>query len=180
MIDVLMYWYGRFLWQQKNRMYYSECYVGACGTEGISGYGRTNGSVFGVKAAALNLLTDWKEARLDDMKKSKQVQACIKRWSKPPVGWIKINLDAAIFPEGFIGVGIVIRDSHGDFVRAICSHIEGAWQPRDAEALSLKEALSSAKSLNLHHCIFETDSKTLVEACNMKHILILLFQIVSI
>lgn len=37
--------------------------------------------------------------------------------------------------------------------------------PWEAEALSLKMALSWVQNLNYDHCIFQTDSKLLVEAC---------------
>lgn len=33
-------------------------------------------------------------------------------------GWMKINIDAAVFLNGSIGVGAIIRDSHAKFVGA--------------------------------------------------------------
>lgn len=41
----------------------------------------------------------------------------------------------------------------------------GAWRAREAEAISLKEAMSWAKGMNITHCIFETDSKSLADTC---------------
>lgn len=43
---------------------------------------------------------------------------------------------------GRIGIGCVIRNEHGGFVGARCRTVEGNWSPREAEAISLKEALS--------------------------------------
>ena len=42
----------------------------------------------------------------------------------------------------------------------------GAWLPGEAEAISLKEALSWVIERRNDHFIIETDSKSLVMACN--------------
>lgn len=55
---------------------------------------------------------------------------------------MKLNIDAAIFQDMCIGVGIVLRDSRGKFIRGHCKRMVGVWQPREVEALSLKEVLS--------------------------------------
>lgn len=47
---------------------------------------RANGSVFGVKAAAMNLLTDWVEARKEEAKSRHQEDEGKRKWSKPPAG----------------------------------------------------------------------------------------------
>lgn len=88
---------------------------------------------------------------------------------KPPEFGTKINVDAALWPDGCVGIGDVIRNSAGQFVRARCGQVVGAWQVRKAEALSLKTALSWEKELSLDHCIFESDSKSLVDACKRDH-----------
>lgn len=41
-------------------------------------------------------------------------------------------------------------------------------RPKEADALSLKEALMWTKQLQLDYCIFETDSQTLALACYVK------------
>ena len=81
--------------------------------------------------------------------------------------WVKINVDAAIFGDTkTIGVGGVIRDEHGSFLRAMCKQMSGTWTPREAEALSLKEVLSWVKSFGFARCVIETDSKLLADAYN--------------
>lgn len=57
-------------------------------------------------------------------------------------GWVKVNIDAAVFLDGSIGVGAIIRDEHSGFVAARGKKIAGAWKAREAEAIGLKEALS--------------------------------------
>lgn len=50
-------------------------------------------------------------------------------WSSPLSGWLKINVDAAVFMNGGIGVAAVIRDDQGAFVAARAMKIQGAWKP---------------------------------------------------
>nr|XP_017222865.1 PREDICTED: uncharacterized protein LOC108199532 isoform X2 [Daucus carota subsp. sativus] len=129
---------------------------------------KANGSIFGVRAAATNLLHDWQEAQVCGLNSNSQGTVSARRWQKPPDGWVIVNIDAAIFQNGSIGFGMCDTNSQGQFQRARCRRIDGAWQPREAEALSLKEALSWVKDLQLSHCMFQSDSKVLVNACNGK------------
>lgn len=101
---------------------------------------RVNGTAFGVRAAAVNLLSDWSRAREIEHTRRHQMQE-ESRWSKPPVGWVKVNVDAAVFSDNTIGFGSVIRNEEGQFLRARSGRIAGCWKRREAEALSLKEAL---------------------------------------
>ncbi|KAK1400059.1 hypothetical protein POM88_009922 [Heracleum sosnowskyi] len=120
---------------------------------------KANGSAFGVKAAAMNLLHDWKEAQELQVKhQSVRKDIADKKWNKPPNDWFKINVDASGAHNGYIGFGCVIRNSQGHFIGARCGRIRGSWSPKEAEALSLREALMWTKKLNLDCCIFETDS----------------------
>ncbi|XP_074376681.1 uncharacterized protein LOC141718203 [Apium graveolens] len=61
--------------------------------------------------------------------------------------------------------GNVIRDEHGQFIRARNHKLQALYSPREDEALGLKEALSWVKELGYKRCVFETDAKELVEAC---------------
>ncbi|XP_074378029.1 uncharacterized protein LOC141719551 [Apium graveolens] len=123
-------------------------------------------SAFGVKASAVNLLHDEHEAQVIEGGGNQNVVTGERVWFKPPLGWVKVNVDATIFQNGFIGVGCVLRDTHGQFLGARCKRVEGAWRPREAEAIGLKEAMSWVKRMNITHCVFETDSKSVANACN--------------
>ena len=68
-----------------------------------------------------------------------------------------------------IGVGAVIRSDQGDFVQACTRRFDSLLQPREAEAISLREALSLVKELGFKNCVFETDAKQLDDACNGVH-----------
>ena len=80
---------------------------------------------------------------------------------------MKINTDAAVCPGSpGIGTGAVIRDEDGRFLHARCMEIAGDWSVKEAEARSLKDAIGWTVRLGFKKCIFETDSKLTVDACN--------------
>lgn len=89
-----------------------------------------------------------------------------RRWDRPTQGWVKINIDAARFEEvQCIGLGAVVWDDQGSFLRARSKWVASLLQPREAEALSLKEAMAWIKELSFRKCVFETDAKQLADAC---------------
>lgn len=86
----------------------------------------------------MTLLSKLRRARELDISHKHQIHTVGVGWNKPHEEWLKINVDAATFQDDYIGVGAVIRDSDGQFMRARCSRVAGNWQPREDEALSLK------------------------------------------
>lgn len=80
---------------------------------------KVNMSVFGAQAAAKNLLNDWRKAANEGSKYKPVLNTSPRQWSPPPQGYVRINTDAATFPKlNCIGVGNVIRDEYGSFLRA--------------------------------------------------------------
>ncbi|XP_074374523.1 uncharacterized protein LOC141714927 [Apium graveolens] len=77
---------------------------------------RANGSVFGVISAANHLIRDWREAQVKDEKRTIRGAMGARVWSKPNEGWLKVNIDAAIFLYGSIGVSAIVRDDQARFV----------------------------------------------------------------
>ncbi|XP_074327392.1 uncharacterized protein LOC141665308 [Apium graveolens] len=90
--------------------------------------------VFGLKMIVFNMLADWRRAREVNVVKQSHSQAH-RSWLKPPAGWIKVNVDVA------------------------CS-----FQPKEAETLRLKEALSWTKEWRTTKCVFESEAKLLADA----------------
>lgn len=119
-------------------------------------------SAFGVKQLTFNMLKDWKKANESENIAGMQQYSSSRVWTKPPAGWIKVNVDAACGER--IGLGCVVRDDQGEFLRAKCSTVSGHRAPREVEALGLKEALSWVKTWRNTKCIFETGAKLLVDA----------------
>lgn len=122
-------------------------------------------SIFGVKSMALNLLTEWNRMLRDKEIDHKIHSTGTMKWCRPSEGWIKINTNAACKRGGeHIDIRCIARDDRGRFVRARCSAVRGIFQPRGAEAISLKEALSWNKEWTNLKCIYETNYKLLVDA----------------
>ncbi|XP_074383626.1 uncharacterized protein LOC141725107 [Apium graveolens] len=119
-----------------------------------------NGSVFGV------CNTEWTEAQAKERNRRIRGEMGDRVWTPPKWGWMKINIDADVFQNGSIGVAAVIRDDQGRFVGARCMKIAGAWKPIEAEAIGLREALSWVIDRGYKHCVIETDTYVLADACN--------------
>ena len=60
-----------------------------------------------------------------------------------------------------VGVGCVIRDEEGNFLRGRSAVVRGRFQPREAEAMGLKESLTWTKEQRSTKCLFECDVKLL-------------------
>lgn len=129
-------------------------------------WNHANGSVFGVRNNASHLLIEWKEAQIKENDRRTRDEVGARVWKPPDAGWLKVNIDAAVFLNGNIGVGAVIRDENSCFVAARGKKIAGAWTAREAEAIGLKEALSWIIDKGYKQCVIETDSSALAAACN--------------
>ncbi|KAL8125864.1 hypothetical protein AgCh_013243 [Apium graveolens] len=105
-------------------------------------------SVFGTTSAAMSLLTEWKKTQLERTRSTSAVNSTI------------------FGDNGTIVMGGVIRDETGRLLRTMCKQRQGSWSPREAEALSLKEVFSWTKRHGFTRCVFETDCKSLADACN--------------
>ncbi|XP_052297151.1 uncharacterized protein LOC127902326 [Citrus sinensis] len=105
-----------------------------------------NSSALQVLNSAGRFLFQWQNARKQpfladvDAVKGNHGAVC---WEKPCFGWLKCNVDAAIFKaQGKFSVGCVIRNSGGDFVTAQCECFSCIFGSREAEALGVREALN--------------------------------------
>lgn len=80
-------------------------------------------------------------------------------------GMDKFNLDAACQTQtGEVGVAYVDRDDRGEFLRARSNSFRGSTHAREAGTMSLKEALIWVQNWRNQRCIFEMDSKLVVDA----------------
>lgn len=68
---------------------------------------------------ARSLLENWREAQAGKKQSTHDAQSHEIKWRKPPTGWIKINIDAAVDQNRKkMGMGCVIRNEEGEFVGA--------------------------------------------------------------
>ncbi|XP_073120315.1 uncharacterized protein [Henckelia pumila] len=87
------------------------------------------------------------------------------KWNKPPRQFLKCNVDAAIFNSPpRMGFRCIIRDSMGEAIAAVHGCFPGVFDPRTAEALSIRKALSWLKDLSYSDIMVESYALTLIEA----------------
>lgn len=126
--------------------------------------------MLGVKSFIMNLFTESRRANQDDHHDKGVPKVTSLSWNKPPPNWVKINFDAAIFQDvKCSGLGSMIKDEHGTFLSARSRRMDIMLKTKEAQAMSLKEALVWTKEMGFQRCIFETDSMLLVKACKREH-----------
>ncbi|KAJ1376996.1 Ribonuclease H-like superfamily [Sesbania bispinosa] len=85
-------------------------------------------------------------------------------WRPPPIGLMKINVDAAWDPVQKTGASaVVIRDSLGSLLAGSTSPIR-ASSPQMAEALAAREGIVLAMNLQLPKILLESNCKNLISA----------------
>ena len=87
------------------------------------------------------------------------------RWKLPSSGYVKCNVDAAIFLDmKAFGVGMVLRDDSGRIIDCNMRRLQGWCQPQEAEAIGIIEALSWLRGRNTGTVILEMDGKAVFDA----------------
>lgn len=99
-----------------------------------------------------------------------QVKQCINvnvKWVKPPVDWVKINVDGACNVQtGSIGAGGLILDHNGSWMIGFVHNI-GKGCPLLAEGWAAATGLELASSKGFSSVILESDSSELVNFVSM-------------
>lgn len=91
-----------------------------------------------------------------------------KRWRKPLDGLYKINTDAAVFVEGSIGLGGVVRDAHGEVMVACCGKMAGRFEVDVAEALAIRFVLLISWEAGYIEVMVESDCLKLISHLKKK------------
>nr|GMD59832.1 uncharacterized protein LOC109184133 isoform X1 [Ipomoea batatas] len=88
-------------------------------------------------------------------------------WNKPPSGWVKLNTDAA-YNKGLntTGLGFILRNDECYFMAAKEQVWRGQLQSREAEVISIREALKWIKGMNIDHVQVETDVLLVIQRLN--------------
>ncbi|KAK9991321.1 hypothetical protein SO802_026306 [Lithocarpus litseifolius] len=89
------------------------------------------------------------------------------RWTSPPPGIVKINVDGATSEDGRnSNVGAVIRDSCGAVIVACGKFLQGQFSVSEVEALAVESGILLARDMNLTQIIVETDALSIVNSIN--------------
>ncbi|ONI15824.1 hypothetical protein PRUPE_3G063400 [Prunus persica] len=89
------------------------------------------------------------------------------KWSHPPVGKFKLNVDAAYIPDtGVGGIGAVIRNEKGEVMVATALPLHTATSPKHAEIMALQFGLNFAWDAGFSSILVESDSQTVVNNLN--------------
>lgn len=86
------------------------------------------------------------------------------QWTKPKEGRIKINVDARISTNNWIGLGMVARNDAGKVVGAGVKRIKGGIKPQIAEALSMSFGLQIALMRGWEYVEAESDCLHLIHS----------------
>jgi len=80
------------------------------------------------------------------------------KWIAPPEGFLKFNADGAVARTGDKGaVGVICRDSAGNYIAASANIINGLVDPPSLEAMACNEAISLALDVDARKCIIASD-----------------------
>ncbi|KAJ9556757.1 hypothetical protein OSB04_011371 [Centaurea solstitialis] len=115
---------------------------------------------------ANQILTDWKASKsLSALVNDYPNQACVTTWTPPRRGFIKCNVDAAIFHSNVVaGFGAVLRNSNGEFIAAKATPINSLPSVRECEALAIFDALLWVSNREDSNVIIQSDAKVVVDA----------------
>ena len=80
------------------------------------------------------------------------------KWIPPPEAFLKFNVDGVAARSGDKGtVGVICRDSVGNYVAASAMVIDGLTDPSYLEALACNEATSLAMDIGVRKCVIASD-----------------------
>ncbi|XP_021717256.1 uncharacterized protein LOC110685101 [Chenopodium quinoa] len=90
------------------------------------------------------------------------------RWHAPPANIVKINADASLADEGWVGLGAVIRDHEVKLIVAATRRHRAFWSPEISEAKALLFALKLGRRYGFQEVILESDCKLIIEKLTKK------------
>jgi ribonuclease HI len=86
------------------------------------------------------------------------------------IGWYKCNIDAAFHQAiNKTSIGWCLRDHLGRFILAETTWMVGSCSIVEGESIALLEALKVMRQRGISQVIFETDSKSVVDAIHHFH-----------
>jgi ribonuclease HI len=124
------------------------------------------------RSIGIKVLQHWQQwcSVQHHLQSSSQQQQHLSTWQKPPMSWYKCNVDAGFHKErNKVTAGWCVRNHDGNFITAGTLWQEGRYSVIEGEAFALFEALKAMQQQGLSQVIFETDSKSVVDAIHNIH-----------
>ena len=90
----------------------------------------------------------------------------------PPTGMIKLNIDASLAIDGWVGLGVVARNSDGDVSFAATRRVRAHWTAEIAEAKGIELAVRLCRRYGLQNVVIESDCLTVINRLS-KHAIFL-------
>lgn len=115
-----------------------------------------------------NTLEEW-NARISDTTNKESTSTLHRTWNPPEIGWLKCNVDAALFKyENKVGFGAILRDDQAKFVAARVGCLNCVFDPGIAEAYACKETLKWIQAKGLSKVVIESDCAEVIKAIQRK------------
>ncbi|XP_021737851.1 uncharacterized protein LOC110704378 [Chenopodium quinoa] len=92
----------------------------------------------------------------------KKESSNLNRWIAPRTGFVKLNSDASLVEEGWVGLGVVARNSKGEVLLYVVRRVRARWPPEIAEAKALAMVVKLAKAYGFADVVLESDCQVLV------------------
>ncbi|CAL1379931.1 unnamed protein product [Linum trigynum] len=89
--------------------------------------------------------------------KDREREAEVITWMRPPRGWVKVNVDAAVLKGEGTGLGMVMRDENGAFQRAAVRRERRCWPPEIAEIKAVEFDLKQLERSGGRQAVVEMD-----------------------
>ncbi|XVF79900.1 hypothetical protein PTKIN_Ptkin15bG0027800 [Pterospermum kingtungense] len=135
----------RSIWKERNEDYWT----GSHSTQHYTVY------------AALSSLCEWTTVRFQHITLRDETgeRNMVSRWTRPQIGYLKCNCDAALFKEtGKLGIGMVLRANDGQFIACKTLTLISLPPVREAEVFGLLKGIEWIRSLAYNNVIFEIDA----------------------
>jgi len=108
------------------------------------------------------------EAKMAQKTHCKGKAEMVPKWSPPPGGFLKVNIDASTGRDSMRGVGVIVRNNKGDIMVAEHKSFRADWDVDTMEAFAVFYGLKMCWEVGYQRIEVEMDSKIVVEALNRR------------